>query len=210
MINRPYLEIKQSNVNYEKLMSEMNNFRKQVDNNLKLENEKLHNEHRVTCDKNETLRRELNELWSKFNANADYTNQQESIIKQLKQSQNDLQQTIRVQREAFEQENASYKQMYEQMSKKYEESLKQEKRIANEKSQIHQEIEQQCQAQAHKLQLCEKSNLEKIKTLEYEIEQLKARNQMQGKQINDKKLVCDELTKKIEDLEVERENKVGQ
>lgn len=103
MIEMLNTEIRQSNENYEKLMMELNNFKSQLNENLKYENEQLYLENKAKNDQNESLRRELNELWSKFNLNADYSSQQESIIKQLKQTQSDLQKSMKSQMETYEQ-----------------------------------------------------------------------------------------------------------
>ena len=108
MIEMLNTEIRQSNENYEKLMKELNNFKSQLNDNLKYENEQLYLENKTKQDQNESLRKELNELWSKFNLNVDYSSQQESIIKQLKQTQSDLQKSIKAQKETYEQVDKIY------------------------------------------------------------------------------------------------------
>ena len=200
-INSLNKEIKQANENYEKLIGDVNQFPKILENNFNIEADKLRREIAVKNEQNEKLRKELNELWSKFNSNADFSNQQESIIKQLKQSQNEMQNTIRAQQETFEQENASLKTMYDQMCQKYELSLETEKQLANEKIAAHQQSQQQKQLQSQQLKQNEKSNAEAIKLMQYEIEQLKLKNQLQLGQLNDKKDLCDSLNKRIQELE---------
>ena len=90
--------------------------------------------------------------------------------------------------------------MYEQINSKYEESLKQEK-LAKEKDLFQQQTHQQKHLQTQQLKLNEKSHIETIKALQYEIDQLKLKIKLQGQQITDKKIVCEELNKKIAELE---------
>lgn len=90
--------------------------------------------------------------------------------------------------------------MYEQISEKYEENLKQEK-LSKEKDLLQQQTHQQKHLQTQQLKLNEKSHIETIKALNYEIDQLKLKIKLQGQQISDKKMICEELNKKIADLE---------
>jgi hypothetical protein len=154
-----------------------------VGEDARQEVQRLGQECQLKQEQNEKLRRELNELWSKLNASADYTVQQEATIRQLKQAQTDLQETMRLQRESSEKETTSYRSMYEQMAGRYEECVKEEKRQVGERRQM------------------EVAHLEKIGALEYEIGQLRVKSELQAQQITDKRMVCDGLTKKIEELE---------
>ncbi len=185
MIEMLNTEMKNSNENYEKLMLQLNSFRQQVDEGAKLEAERLSRECQVKQEQNEKLRKELNELWTKFNTNADHSAQQEALIRQLKQTQMDLQESARLQKESLEKENSSYRSMYEQMSTRYEEALRDQKKAADERRKT------------------ESGSSEKVASLEYEIEQLRIKTELQSQQICDKKMVCDGLTRKIEELEEE-------
>jgi hypothetical protein len=91
--------------------------------------------------------------------------------------------------------------MYEQVYRKYEETLKQEKQTEYEKKHIQQKLEQEKNLQTQQFKLNEKSSLETIRALNYEIEQLRLQNSLQSQQLNDKKVICDEVTKRIDQLE---------
>lgn len=91
--------------------------------------------------------------------------------------------------------------MYEQVCKKYEDSLKQEKQIENEKRLMQQRTEHEKNLQSQQYKVNEKSTLETIRALNYEIEQLRLKNTLQQQQISDKKTICNELTKRVDELE---------
>lgn len=190
-------QIKQANKNYEKLMSELNEFRTVIGNNLKSENENLTNELHSKTAINEKLHNELNELCKKLNENADYTNQQEKLVRQLKENQKNLHFTMKKQQDAFESENNSLKKMYEQMNQKYEQVLQSEKQIISETFSNHQQFQQQQALHLQQIKLAEKSNNETIKAFQYEIDQLKLKISLQSQQLNDKQLICDELKQKL-------------
>ena len=143
-------------------MNELNEFRHAIDNNLKLENEKVSSDLNAKILTNEKLRNELNDLWSKFNSNADYCNQQETIIKQLKDNQKSLHLTIKKQQETFQSENDSLKKMYDQISNKYEQIVHNEKQIISETYMNQQQYQQKQALQMKQFKLSEKSNNETV------------------------------------------------
>ena len=198
MLNK---QIKNANGNYESLMKELNEFRASVDNNLKLDNEKLKLTIMSKSEKNEELRSELNELWGKFNLNIDYIDQQDKIIKQLKVIQNELHKTIKTQQNTFENENKELRNMYDQITRKYEESLSSEKSMKNETLIAQQQKQQQQYLQMQKIRLNDKSNNDLIKAQKFEISQLKLEMDLQVQQLNAKKQMCDELSRKLEKYE---------
>jgi len=195
-------QIKQANLNYEKLMKELNDFRTAIDNNLKADNERLTNELKAKNLLNDKIRNELNELWSKFNAAADYSNQQENIIKQLKENQNNLHSTIKKQQETFQNENDSLKKMYDQISYKYEQILQSEKQIISETYLNQQQLQHQQALHLKQIKLAEKSTHDTVKAFQYEIDQLKLKINLQVQQLNDKQLICDDLKNKLDEYEL--------
>lgn len=195
MLNK---QIKNANKNYESLMNELNDFRSSVDDNLKLENEKLKATVLSKAEKNEELRNELNELWNKFNLNIDYIDQQDKIIKQLKVIQNELHKTIKSQQVTFENENKELKNMYDQITKKYEESLSSEKHIKSETLIVQQQNQQNQYLQMQKARLNEKANIDLINAQKFEISQLKLEMDLQMQKFNAKKQECDELNRKLD------------
>ena len=195
MLNK---QIKNANKNYENLMNELNDFRSSVDDNLKLENEKLKATVLSKAEKNEELRNELNELWNKFNLNIDYIDQQDKIIKQLKVIQNELHKTIKSQQVTFENENKELKNMYDQITKKYEESLSSEKHIKSETLIVQQQNQQNQYLQMQKARLNEKANIDLINAQKFEISQLKLEMDLQMQKFNAKKQECDELNRKLD------------
>jgi hypothetical protein len=195
MLNK---QIKNANKNYENLMNELNDFRASVDNNLKLENEKLKATVLSKAEKNEELRNELNDLWNKFNLNIDYIDQQDKIIKQLKVIQNELHKTIKSQQVTFENENKELKNMYDQITKKYEESLSSEKHIKSETFIAQQQNQQNQYLQMQKVRLSEKANLDLINAQKFEISQLKLEMDLQMQKFNAKREECEGLSRKLD------------
>ncbi len=195
MLNK---QIKSANKNYENLMNELNDFRSSVDDNLKLENEKLKATVLSKAEKNEELRNELDELWNKFNLNIDYIDQQDKIIKQLKVIQNELHKTIKSQQVTFENENKELKNMYDQITKKYEESLSSEKHVKSETLIVQQQNQQNQYLQMQKARLNEKANIDLINAQKFEISQLKLEMDLQLQRFNAKKQECDELNRKLD------------
>jgi centlein len=195
MLNK---QIKNANKNYENLMNELNDFRASVDDNLKLENEKLKAAVLTKAEKNEELRNELNDLWNKFNLNIDYIDQQDKIIKQLKVIQNELHKTIKSQQVTFENENKELKNMYDQITKKYEESLSSEKHIKSETFIAQQQNQQNQYLQMQKVRLNEKANLDLINAQKFEISQLKLEMDLQMQKFNAKREECEALSRKLD------------
>lgn len=192
-------QIEQANDNYEKLLNELNQFRLSIDQSLKCENDRLKNDLKIRNEQNEKLKNEFDLLATKLHSNLDYSSQQDKLIKQLKQIQNDLQNTIKTQKntyDVFENENLSLKQMYEQISKKYEESLENEK----------EKFKQEKSAEIIKSKLNEKSQKELIKAQKYEIDQLKLQIDLQLEKLHHKEFICEELKKKVENLETKVKN----
>ena len=206
MLNK---QIKNVNNNYESLMNELNDFRSSVDHNLKLDNEKLKLTIISKSEKNDELRNELNDLWTKFNMNVDYIDQQDKIIKQLKMIQSELHKTIKSQQSTFETENRELKSMYDQITKKYEESLSSEKHMKSETFIAQQQNQQSFYLQMQKARLTEKANLDLINAQKFEISQLKLEMDLHKQKFNAKRQECNELSIRLENYENKLNSKVS-
>jgi centlein len=197
-------EIKQANENYEKLMCELNKFHLSIDKQIKSDNEKLKQELSTRNDQNDKLRKELDDLWSKFNSNVDYIEQQDKLIKQLKSIKNDLRNTIKSQHETFEKENQSLKNMYEELNRKYEQDIKIKNNLLSEACQMKQKEQEFTMKQ---IKLNEKSSQDLIKAKQYEIEQLRIQLSIEQEKTSDKELMCEELSRKLKEFETKLSGK---
>lgn len=185
-------QIKQTTDNYEKLVGELNQFRLSIDNSLKSENDKLKGELKLRIEQCNKQSIEFDELLAKLNSQIDYVGQQEKIIKKLKQMQSDFQKTIKTQQltqDTLERENSELKQMYEQISMKYEQCKANEKYLIEEA-----EFAKDRMAQ---MQFSQQSNADFIKAQKFEIDKLKLQIELQIEQLDDKQILCEELTQRL-------------
>lgn len=184
------LELKTVSENYEKLLNELNHFKDSIDKSLKTENDALRSE---LNQKGETLvkiRQDFESLEAKMNSNLEYMNQQDKLIKQLKQIQNDQQNTIKGQKSTYElldSENLSLKKMYNDLMNKFEMFVKQDK-----SSQLIQKVE--------KLEAKDKINKDLVKTKNNEIEKLKIELDMFKEKLGYAESIVNELNRKCEIL----------
>lgn len=185
-------------------MNELNQFRVSIDNSLKSENEKLKCELRQKTEQLSKQTSEFDQLVIKLNSHADLTSQQEKLIKQLRQMQADLQQTVRAQQatqETLERENRELKRNYAEIGMKYERSLASEKRLLGEL-----ETAEAGVAQLQKLKSAHEAQLDMSKAQKFEIEKLKLQINLQTEQIDGKQAICDELTQKVHVLQAHLRN----
>lgn len=177
------------------MVGELNQFRVSLDNNLKSENEKLKTELKQRMEQSSKQNGEFEQLLGKLNAQVDYTSQQEKLIKQLKQMQADLQQTVRAQQatqQTLEAENREIKANYDEISMKYERCLANERRLMEEV-----EIGKTCIVQMQQMRATRDSDSDLIKAQRFEIDKLKLQINLQVEQLNARQALCDELARKL-------------
>jgi centlein len=128
-------EVIQRKENYEKLLLEFDKFRSSTDNTVRTEINRLQSEITSKEESLEKIKKYSNELASKLNSKTDFINEQENIIKKLRQIQIDLINANKAEKEAsgiLQNENHSLREMYEQINMKYKECLDNEKKIIKE------------------------------------------------------------------------------
>lgn len=184
------LELKTVSENYEKLLNELNRFKDSIDKSLKTENDALRSELKQKDEALAKVRSDFESLETKMNSNLDYMNQQDKLIKQLKQIQNDQQNTILGQKNTYEvldSENLSLKKMYNDLMNKFEMFVQQDK-----SSQLVQRVE--------KLEAKDKINKDLLKTKNNEIEKLKMELDMFKEKLGYAESIVNELNRKCEIL----------
>lgn len=184
----------------------MNQFRVSIDTSVKCENDKLRTELRERCEQTSKQTVEFEKLMSKLNAQIDLTVQQEKLIKQLRQVQAELQQTVRAHQatqETLETENRELKRNYAEIGVKYERSLTSEKRLLTELERVEANAAAQLQQLKSALD-AERHDL--VKAHKFEIDKLKLQISLQTEQLDGKQAVCDELAHKLSVLQAHLKN----
>lgn len=184
----------------------MNQFRVSIDTSLKCENDKLRAELRERGEQASKQTAEFEKLMGKLNSQIDLTVQQEKLIKQLRQVQADMQQTVRAHQatqETLEAENRELKRNYAEIGVKYERSLTSEKRLLAELERVEANAAAQLQQLKSALD-AERHDL--AKAHKFEIEKLKLQISLQTEQLDGKQAVCDELAHKLNVLQAHLKN----
>ncbi|RNA15241.1 centlein isoform X2 [Brachionus plicatilis] len=182
------LELRTVSENYEKLLRELNHFKESIDQSLKLENDKLRSELKQKIESFEKLRLEFESLEAKMKSNLECMNQQDKLIRQLKQIQNDQQNTILSQKNTYEvldSENLSVKKMYNDLLNKFESFVQQDKSA-------------HLIAKCEKLEAKEKVSKDLVKTKNNEIEKLKMELDMLKEKLGYAESIVSELNRKCE------------
>lgn len=182
------LELKTVSENYEKLLKELNHFKDSIDKSLKCENDSLRSELKQKNEKLGKLKLEFESLDSKMKSNLECMNQQDKLIKQLKQIQNDQQNTILSQKNTYdvlESENLSLKKMYDDLLNKFEMFVQQDQSA---------HLIDKCE----KLEAKEKINKDLIKTKNNEIQKLKMELSMFKEKLGYAESIVNELNRKCE------------
>ena len=197
-VARAQAEVAEATANYDRLVAELGKCKASQDRQLRGDNERLAAQLALECEKSARLRGELDELWVKHNAHMESTGEQhERMLRQMKQSQSELQRTIVSQQEAWTAENDALRAMYEQMSARYEESVAAARQANTEAA----AARQQRQLQVHEARTAEKCAADKCKTLQYECGQVRLECQLRSQQLADKTAACEQMSKQIVELE---------